>query len=106
MVAVTYVQADGSNQTLNVEPAQSIMEIAIKNSIDGIDADCGGACACATCQVILDQEWFDKLEPASEMEQSMLEFAVDPQPTSRLSCQIKLTPELDGVTVHLPKSQR
>jgi 2Fe-2S ferredoxin len=81
------------------------MEGAITNEIPGIDADCGGACACATCHVYVDPAWFEKLPPQDEMELSMLDFAIERQANSRLSCQIKVTEALDGLVVRLPKSQ-
>ncbi|HKD21259.1 MAG TPA: 2Fe-2S iron-sulfur cluster-binding protein, partial [Rhizomicrobium sp.] len=78
---------------------------AVKNLVPGIDADCGGACACATCHVYVDQAWLAKLTPKQDMEETMLDFAQDLEPNSRLSCQIKVTPELDGLVVRMPKSQ-
>jgi ferredoxin, 2Fe-2S len=77
----------------------------VKNLVPGIDADCGGACACATCHVYVDPAWLDKLPPKDDMEETMLDFAQDVQKTSRLSCQIKVTPELDGLVVRTPKTQ-
>ncbi|MCL4166700.1 UNVERIFIED_CONTAM: hypothetical protein GTU68_054701 [Idotea baltica] len=81
------------------------MEAAIKNSIPGIDADCGGACACATCHVYVDEAFMDKVGGQEEMEQSMLDFAENVKPTSRLSCQISVTDDLDGLKVTTPESQ-
>ena len=81
------------------------MEGAVKNLIPGIDADCGGACACATCHVYVDPAWTAKMPPKQDMEETMLDFAQELEPTSRLSCQIKVTPELDGLVVRMPKSQ-
>ena len=81
------------------------MEGAVKNLIPGIDADCGGACACATCHVHVDPQWAVKLPAKQDMEETMLDFAQELQPTSRLSCQIKVTPELDGLIVRMPRSQ-
>ena len=78
---------------------------AVKNLIPGIDADCGGACACATCHVYVDPAWTDKMPPKQDMEETMLDFAQELEPTSRLSCQIKVTPELEGLVVRMPKSQ-
>lgn len=82
------------------------MEAAVSNGVPGIDADCGGSCACATCHVIVDEAWFSRLPERSETERDMLEFAVDPKPTSRLACQISVTADLDGLIVHTPESQR
>jgi len=81
------------------------MEGAVKNLVPGIDADCGGACACATCHVHVDPQWAGVLPPKQDMEETMLDFAQELEPTSRLSCQIKVTPELDGLVVRMPKSQ-
>ena len=82
------------------------MEGAVKNRIRGIDADCGGACACATCHVYVDEAWREKTGKPSAMEESMLDFAEDVEPNSRLSCQIKVTDALDGLIVRLPENQR
>ena len=81
------------------------MEAAVKNSVPGIDADCGGACACATCHVYVDAAWTDKVGERGNLEESMLGFADTAEPTSRLACQIKLTDQLDGLVVRLPKAQ-
>ena len=105
MAKITYVQHDGSEQSIDVKPGQSVMEGAVKNNVPGIDADCGGACACATCHVYVDETWVDKTGKASAMEESMLDFAENVEPTSRLSCQIKVTDDLDGLIVRLPESQ-
>jgi 2Fe-2S ferredoxin len=83
----------------------SVMEGAVKNRVPGIDADCGGACACATCHVYVDPAWLDKLPKQQEMEVQMLDFAQEVKPNSRLSCQIKVTSALDGLIVRTPKSQ-
>jgi 2Fe-2S ferredoxin len=83
----------------------TVMEGAIKHNVPGIDADCGGACACATCHVYVDPAWAGRTGAPSGMEQSMLDFANDVEDTSRLSCQIKVTPDLDGLVVRMPKSQ-
>ncbi|MDB5439408.1 MAG: 2Fe-2S ferredoxin, partial [Caulobacteraceae bacterium] len=82
-----------------------VMEGAIRNNVPGIDADCGGACACATCHVYVDEAWRAATGTASVMEESMLDFAQDQRPESRLSCQIRVTPALDGLVVRLPESQ-
>jgi 2Fe-2S ferredoxin len=81
------------------------METAIRNSVPGIVAECGGACSCATCHVHVDEAWTAKVGPPSPMEEDMLDFAFDVRPTSRLSCQIKVTDELDGLIVHTPEKQ-
>ena len=105
MAKVTYIQFDGASQVVDVKPGLSVMEGAVKNNIPGIDADCGGACACATCHVYVDEAWAARTGERSAMEESMLDFASDVAPNSRLSCQIKDTDELDGLVVRLPESQ-
>ena len=105
MAKITYIETNGKEHVIEVAEGMSVMEGAVKHGIPGIDADCGGACACATCHVYVDQAWVDKTGTASSMEESMLDFANDVEPTSRLSCQIKVTAALDGLVVHLPESQ-
>ena len=105
MAKITYIEHDGKEHVIEVKPGQSVMEGAVKNNIPGIDADCGGACACATCHVYVDDAWADKTGKASVMEESMLDFANDLQPTSRLSCQIIVSEALDGLIVRMPENQ-
>ncbi len=105
MAKITYIEHDGKEHIIEVKPGQSVMEGAVKNNIPGIDADCGGACACATCHVYVDDAWADKTGKASVMEESMLDFANDLQPTSRLSCQIIMSDALDGLIVRMPENQ-
>ena len=105
MAKITYVEHDGTEHTVDVKPGLSVMEGAVKNNIPGIDADCGGACACATCQVYVAPQWQAKLPPKGEMEETMLDFAPDVRPSSRLSCQLRMTAELDGIVLNLPKTQ-
>jgi 2Fe-2S ferredoxin len=105
MAKVTFIQPDGEKQTVEIEPGWSVMEGAVRANVPGIDADCGGACACATCHVQVEPEWAAKLPPKSEMEETMLDFAIQPKPTSRLSCQLRVTSEMDGLTVRVPPSQ-
>ena len=105
MAKITFIQHNGTEQTVDAIPGMSVMESAIKNLVPGIDADCGGACACATCHVYVDPAWLPKLPPRSDMEETMLDFAQELEPTSRLSCQIKVTQELDGLIVRLPRTQ-
>lgn len=105
MAKITYIEFDGTEHVVDVKSGLSVMEGAVKNNIPGIDADCGGACACATCHVYVDEAWLDKLEPASDMERSMLDFAENTQPNSRLACQIKIKAEFDGLLVQTPESQ-
>ena len=99
---VTFVEQDGTEIKAEAEAGLSLMEVAINNMVPGIDAECGGACACATCHVYVEQEWLDMLPPPDSNEQPMLEFASDVTERSRLSCQIKLTEALDGIRVTLP----
>ncbi|MEO0982971.1 MAG: 2Fe-2S iron-sulfur cluster-binding protein [Pseudomonadota bacterium] len=105
MPKITYVEHDGSEREIDAKNGESVMETAVKNSVPGIDADCGGACACATCHVYVDEAWVGKTGEASAMEQSMLDFAENVQPNSRLSCQITVSDELDGLKVTTPESQ-
>jgi 2Fe-2S ferredoxin len=105
MPKVTFVQPDGTRQTIEIGDGLSVMEGAVRNNIRGIDADCGGACACATCHVYVDEAWAGKLVPKEDIESTMLDFAIDPAKTSRLSCQIKMSPALDGLVVRIPKTQ-
>jgi 2Fe-2S ferredoxin len=105
MPKIKYVEHDGKEHDVEVPSGWSVMEGAVKNMVPGIDADCGGACACATCHVYVDPAWVAKTGTKSDMEETMLDFAQDLEPNSRLSCQIKVTPELDGLVVKMPKSQ-
>jgi len=105
MAKITYIQHDGGEQTVEVKTGLSVMEGAIRNNVPGIDADCGGACACATCHVYVDPDWLPAAGKASAMEESMLDFADNVEPNSRLSCQIRVSDALDGLVVRLPESQ-
>ncbi|MBI1213419.1 MAG: 2Fe-2S iron-sulfur cluster binding domain-containing protein [Alphaproteobacteria bacterium] len=105
MAKITYIEFNGKEHVVDVKNGMSVMEGAVKNLIPGIDADCGGACACATCHVYVDNAWLDKLEPMQEMEKTMLDFAEGVEANSRLSCQIKVSDALDGLVVRTPKSQ-
>ena len=105
MAKITFIQHNGNEQTVDGLPGMSVMETAVKNQVPGIDAECGGACACATCHVYVDESWVERLGKAEQMEEDMLDFAFDVRPTSRLSCQIKVRPELDGLTVSTPEKQ-
>jgi 2Fe-2S ferredoxin len=105
MVKITYVAHDGAEHVVDVKPGLTVMEGAVKNNVPGIDADCGGACACATCHVYVDEAWLARTGTKAAMEESMLDFAEAVAPNSRLSCQIKVTDILDGLVVRLPKSQ-
>ena len=105
MAKVTYIEHDGTEHAIDVKNGLSVMEGAVKNNIPGIDADCGGACACATCHVYVKEEWLEKTGSRSAMEESMLDFAEGVEDSSRLSCQIKVTDALDGLVVRMPESQ-
>jgi 2Fe-2S ferredoxin len=105
MAKIKYVEHNGKEHVVDVKNGLSVMEGAVKNMIPGIDADCGGACACATCHVYVDEAYLAKLDPMQEMEKTMLDFAEKVKSNSRLSCQIKVSDSLDGLTVSMPESQ-
>jgi len=105
MVKVTFIQPDGTENTVEAEAGMTLMESAVKNSVRGIAAECGGACSCATCHVYVEDSWREATGEPEAMEEDMLDFAFDVRPSSRLSCQIKLTEELDGLTVRIPEKQ-
>ena len=105
MTKITFIDAAGHARIVEAEDGSTVMETALKNAIPGIEAECGGACACATCHVYVDESWVERLGKAEQMEEDMLDFAFDVRPTSRLSCQIKVRPELDGLTVSTPEKQ-
>ncbi|MDJ0932128.1 2Fe-2S iron-sulfur cluster-binding protein [Breoghania sp.] len=106
MPKITYVSVDGNERkTVEAAVGTTVMENAIKNMVPGIEAECGGACACATCHVYVDAEWSKATSSPQSMEEDMLNFAYDVRPNSRLSCQIKVTDELDGLVVHIPERQ-
>ena len=105
MPTIIYIDHAGTERQIEVKTGLTVMEGAIKHNVPGIDADCGGACACATCHVYVDLAFLDKVGAASAMEESMLDFAEGVEPNSRLSCQIKVTDALDGLRVTTPESQ-
>ncbi len=105
MPRVTYIEFDGTERAVELRPGQTVMEGAVQNRISAIVGDCGGLCACSTCHVYVDDAWLRACGEILELEAGMLEFAVDPRPNSRLSCQIRITEALDGLTVHLPERQ-
>jgi 2Fe-2S ferredoxin len=105
MPKITYIDASGKERVVDAKNGMTVMETAIKHNVPGIDADCGGACACATCHVYVDPAFMDKVGKPSAMEQSMLDFAENVKETSRLSCQIKVRDDLDGLKVTTPESQ-
>ena len=105
MAKITFVQPDGTKQTVTADAGMTAMEAAKKNLVAGIEAECGGACACATCHVYVDPAFLARAGEQQEMEKSMLDFAENVKPNSRLSCQIKVTDDLDGLRVTTPESQ-
>lgn len=105
MTKITFVEHDGREHTVDAANDQSLMEAAMRHIVPGIDADCGGACACATCMVYVPDEWLDKLGEKDPMENTMLDFCEYVADNSRLSCQIKVTPALEGLRVTMPESQ-
>ena len=105
MPKITYIEHSGKLHTVEVPKELSVMEGALQNNIPGVDADCGGACACATCHIYVDEKWFDKLPKKADGEQDMLDMAFEPNKFSRLSCQITVADELDGLVVKMPLKQ-
>ena len=105
MPKITYIEHNGKTHNIEVPNELSVMEGAIQNNIPGIDADCGGACACATCHIYVDEKWFNKLPNKSEAEQDMLDMAIEPNKFSRLGCQITVNDDLDGMVVKMPSKQ-
>eukprot|EP01012_Entosiphon_sulcatum_P044182 TRINITY_DN58755_c0_g1_i1.p3 TRINITY_DN58755_c0_g1~~TRINITY_DN58755_c0_g1_i1.p3 ORF type:complete len:107 (+),score=20.57 TRINITY_DN58755_c0_g1_i1:234-554(+) len=105
MAKITYIEHNGTPHEVEVKAGLSVMEGAVKNNIPGIDGDCGGACACATCHVYVDDAWRAKVGTPEDLEKSMLEFAENVEENSRLSCQIVVSDALDGLVVRMPESQ-
>ena len=106
MAKITYVEHNGTEHVVDVANGLTVMEGARDNNIPGIEADCGGACACSTCHVYVDPDWVEKVPAKDDMEGDMLDFAFEPDPaTSRLTCQIKVTDALDGLRVKMPEKQ-
>jgi 2Fe-2S ferredoxin len=106
MPKVTYIQPDGAEITLDARDGDSVMETAVKNGVRGIVAECGGACACATCHVFVDEAFADKVGEPGDLEDDMLDgAATDREPTSRLSCQVKMSADLDGLVVRIAPEQ-
>ena len=105
MPKITYQDNQGNSKTIEVEKGLSVMEGAIQNDIPGIDADCGGSMACATCHVYVEEKWFNKLSKAEEAEVDMIDMAYEPKKNSRLSCQLIVSDELDGLIVTTPQKQ-
>jgi len=105
MSKITYIDSNGNSKTIDVENGLSVMEGAIQNNIPGIDADCGGGMACATCHVYVKEEWLNKLDKPEDAEQDMIDMAFEPKKNSRLSCQLIVSDELDGLVVTTPSKQ-
>ena len=106
MVKVTFIEFDKTEHSIDADNGMSLMEVAIQNGVPGIDADCGGACACSTCHVYVHPDWVEKLPAREPMEEDMLDFAYEPDPArSRLTCQLKVTDALDGLVVQMPEKQ-
>ena len=105
MAKITYIDHEGAEVVIEGKNGETVMETAVKNAVPGIDADCGGACACATCHVYVDEAFMEKVGTPEDMESSMLDFAENVQANSRLSCQIVISDDLDGLRVTTPESQ-
>ena len=105
MTKLTFIAHDGTQFDVDAENGSTVMENAIRNAVPGIEAECGGACACATCHVYVDEQWTAVVGEPEAMEEDMLDFAYEVQPNSRLSCQIKVTEALDGLVVRVPERQ-
>ena len=105
MSKITYIEHNGKSHTLEVANGLTVMEGAIQNNIPGVDADCGGSCACATCHVYVDEKWFNKLVNKESAEEDMLDMAFEPKKFSRLSCQLTVSETLDGLVVKMPSKQ-
>ena len=105
MTKITYIEHDGKEHTIDVQNGLTVMEGAVQNDIPGIDADCGGSMACATCHVYVKDDWYNKLDEKSEGEDDMLDQAYEPKKNSRLSCQIIVSDDLDGLVVDMPEKQ-
>ena len=105
MPKITYIEQNGKSKTIEVDNGLTVMEGAVQNNIPGIDADCGGGMACATCHVYVKEDWFNKLPKKEDGEEDMLDMAFEPKTNSRLSCQIIVSDELDGLEVNIPSKQ-
>lgn len=105
MPLIKFINADNSVSEINAESGTSLMQAAVDNNIDGILAECGGACSCATCHCYIEPEWFTKSGEISDVEKDMLECVLEPKNTSRLSCQVQITNEMDGIEIRIPDSQ-
>lgn len=105
MAKITFISSLGVSRSVEADDGSTVMENAVRNGVAEIDAECGGACACATCHVYVEPDWMEKVGKPQPMEEDMLDFAWEVQPNSRLSCQIKVRPDLDGLTVRTPAKQ-
>lgn len=105
MAQISFIDSSGQKRTVAGEDGSTVMETALRHGVPEIDAECGGACACATCHVYVEPEWTDKVGKPQPMEEDMLDFAWEVQPNSRLSCQIKVGSDIDGLTVRTPARQ-
>ena len=105
MTQITFIDSGGTSRTVEGENGSTVMETAIRNGVPGIEAECGGACACSTCHVYIDEAWQEKVGEPSPMEEDMLDFAYDVKPNSRLSCQMKVSDDLNGLVVRTPERQ-
>ncbi len=105
MIALSFMDARGERHAISGAVGSTVMESAVQAGLDGIDADCGGACSCATCHVYVDADWLLQIGPLAECEDALLDLVSDRRAGSRLSCQLTLTPDLDGLVVTIPESQ-
>jgi 2Fe-2S ferredoxin len=105
MVSITYKDSEGGSRTVEAQEGSTVMETALREGVPGIEAECGGACACATCHVYVDPDWMEVVGKPEQMEEDMLDFAFEVRPNSRLSCQIKVTAALNGLVVTTPPRQ-
>ena len=105
MPKITYIENNGKSHQIEISNGLSVMEGAVQNNIPGIDADCGGSCACATCHVYVEEKWFNKLPKKEDGEEDMLDMAFEPKKNSRLSCQLMVSDQIDGLVVNLPEKQ-
>lgn len=105
MAKITYITHDGKEHSVDADNGTTVMENAVRNSIPGIEAECGGACACATCHIYVDKDWVDVVGKPEAIEEDMLDFAYEMKPESRLSCQVTVSDKLDGLVVRIPEKQ-
>lgn len=106
MPKITFIEPDGTQQIIDAKSGASLMETAINNGVNGIEADCGGVCACATCHVYIEPQWIEAAGPRTDIEEAMLDLANEPRDNSRLSCQVKVTNAMDGLILTIPADQR